>query len=131
MEGQSVGEHYPLSLQPLRGTYTVIRQGGLDLADPKLAAAAGISNNAAEMLWYDSIMKLTIHVFKDPRVGLKQVRYIESYIWIGKNKGVHISMDCLDILSTYLPLFLPLKGEVFKILSDQHKSTIVYNALPQ
>jgi hypothetical protein len=39
-------------------------------------------------------------------------------------------MDHLDILSTYLPLFPPFKGEVFKELSDRHKSTILYDALP-
>jgi hypothetical protein len=39
-------------------------------------------------------------------------------------------MDHLDILSTNLPLFPPLKGEVFKELSDRHKVTILYDALP-
>jgi hypothetical protein len=39
-------------------------------------------------------------------------------------------MDRLDILSTYLPLFPPMKGEVFKELSDNQKSTILYDALP-
>jgi hypothetical protein len=36
----------------------------------------------------------------------------------------------LDILSTYLPIFPPMKGEVLKELSDQHKATILYDALP-
>jgi hypothetical protein len=39
-------------------------------------------------------------------------------------------MDCLDILSTYLPLFPPMKGEVLKELSDRQKNTILYDALP-
>jgi hypothetical protein len=39
-------------------------------------------------------------------------------------------MDLLDILSTYLPLFPPMKGEVLKELSDRQKVTIVYDALP-
>jgi hypothetical protein len=39
-------------------------------------------------------------------------------------------MDRLDILSTYLPLFPPMKGEVMKELSDRQKSTILYDALP-
>jgi hypothetical protein len=39
-------------------------------------------------------------------------------------------MDRLDILSTYLPLFPPMKGEVLKELSDNQKATILYDALP-
>jgi hypothetical protein len=65
-----------------------------------------------EKLWYDSIIKLTIHVLKDPRVDIKQVRYMECYLWIGKSTGKKNIIDHLDILSTYLPLFLPLRGKV-------------------
>jgi hypothetical protein len=36
----------------------------------------------------------------------------------------------LDTLSTYLPLFPPIKGELLKELSDSQKSTILYDALP-
>jgi hypothetical protein len=39
-------------------------------------------------------------------------------------------MDRLDILSTYLPLFPPMKGEVLKEISDQQKDTILYDVLP-
>jgi hypothetical protein len=39
-------------------------------------------------------------------------------------------MDRLDILSTYLPLFPPMKGELLKEFSDQQKATILYDALP-
>jgi hypothetical protein len=39
-------------------------------------------------------------------------------------------MDLLDILSTYLPFFPPMKGEVLKELSDQQKATFLYDALP-
>jgi hypothetical protein len=39
-------------------------------------------------------------------------------------------MDRLEILSTYLPLFPPMKGEVLKEPSDNKKSTILYDALP-
>jgi hypothetical protein len=39
-------------------------------------------------------------------------------------------MDRLDILSTYLPLFPPMKGEVLKELSDCQKAMILYDALP-
>jgi hypothetical protein len=75
-------------------------------------------------------MKLTIHVLKDPRAGFKQVSYIERYIWICKNTGIWNFMDRLDIFSTYLPLFPPMMGEVLKELSHWHKSTILYDALP-
>jgi hypothetical protein len=47
----------------------------------------------------------------------KKYRYPEFY-------------DRLDILSTYLPLFPPMKGEVLKELNDRNKSTILYDALP-
>jgi hypothetical protein len=49
-------------------------------------------------------MKITLHVLKDPRAGFKQVRYMERYVWIGKNTSIQNFMDRLDILSTYLPL---------------------------
>jgi hypothetical protein len=39
-------------------------------------------------------------------------------------------MDPLDIPSTYLPLFPPMKGEVLKELSDHQKATVLYDALP-
>jgi hypothetical protein len=39
-------------------------------------------------------------------------------------------MDRLDILSAFLPIFLPMKGEVMKELSDNLKATILYYALP-
>jgi hypothetical protein len=75
-------------------------------------------------------MKLTIHVLKDPRAGFKQVRYMEHNIWIGKNTDIRVYMDRLDILSTYLPIFPPMKGEVIKELSDNQKANILYDALP-
>jgi hypothetical protein len=86
----------------------------MDYASPKLAEAAGLSETASEKLFYDSIMKLTVHVLKDPRAGYKQVRYMERHLFIGKNTGVRVFMDRLDILSTYLPLFPPIKGELLK-----------------
>jgi hypothetical protein len=103
----------------------------MDLASPKIAKSAGILDEAAEQLWYDSIMKLTIHVLKDPRAVFKHVRYIERFPWIGKNTVIQNFMEHLDILSTYLPLFSPMKGELLKEISDHHKSTIFYDALPQ
>jgi hypothetical protein len=59
-------------------------------------------------------MKLTIHLLKYPRAGFKQVRYMECFLWKGKNIGIKIFMDRLDILSTYLPLFPLKKGELMK-----------------
>jgi hypothetical protein len=130
LEGQSVGKKLCLALQALRGTDKALWQREMDLTIPKLAESAGLSNEAAEKLWYDSIMKLTIHVLKDPRDGFKQVRYIEQFIWIGKNTGIHNFMDYLGIFSTYLPLFPHMKGEVLKELSDRQKANILYDALP-
>jgi hypothetical protein len=101
----------------------------MDLSSPELAEAAGLSLKASEKLWYNKIMKLTIHVLKDPPAGFKQVRYMERFLWIGKNTGIRVFMDRLDILSTYLPLFPPMKGEVLKKLSDKQKATILYDAL--
>jgi hypothetical protein len=88
LEGQTVGEHFRLALQALRGTDKALWQREMDLASPKLAESAGLSLIASEKPWYDSIMKLTIHVLKDPRAGFKQVRYMERFLWIGKNTGV-------------------------------------------
>jgi hypothetical protein len=62
--------------------------------------AAGISANAAEALLYASTMKLTIHVLKDARVGLKQKCYMESHLFVGKHTGVINIMNRIDILST-------------------------------
>jgi hypothetical protein len=101
----------------------------MDLASPKLAETAGLSEEASEKLFYDSFMKLTIHVLKDPRAGFKQVRYMERHLFIGKNTGVRVFIDRLDILSTYLPLFPRIKGELLKELSDSQKATILYDAL--
>jgi hypothetical protein len=102
----------------------------MDLASPKLAESAGLSLEVPEKLWHDSIMKLTIHVLKDPQAGFKQIRYMERFLFIGKHTSIQLFMDRLNILSTYLPLFPPRKGEVLKDLSDNKKATILYDALP-
>jgi hypothetical protein len=114
LEGKTVGGHFRLALHAQRGTDKALWQREMDLASTKLAEASGLSLEASEKLWYDSIMKLTIHVLKDPRAGFKQVRYIERYLFIGKNTGIRVFIDRLDILLTYLPLFPPMKGEVLK-----------------
>jgi hypothetical protein len=99
------------------------------LASPKLAESAGLSLEASEKLWYDSIMKLTIHVLQDTHAGFKKIRYTERFLFIGKHTGIRVFMNRLDILLTYLPLFPPMKGELMKELSDNKKSTILYDAL--
>jgi hypothetical protein len=83
LEGQTVGERFRLALQALRGTDKALRQREMDLASPKLAESAGLSLEASEKLWYDSIMKLTIHLLKDPRSGFKKIRYMECFLFIG------------------------------------------------
>jgi hypothetical protein len=47
-----------LALQSLRGTKKALSQRGWDQASPQLAAAAGISPEAANSLWISSIMNL-------------------------------------------------------------------------
>jgi hypothetical protein len=119
-----------LALQALRGTSKALWQREMDLASTKLADVTGLSEAASEKLFYGSIMKLTIHVMKDPRAGFKQVRYMERQLFIGKNTGVRVFMDRLYILSTYLPLFPPMKGELIKELNNIQIATILYDALP-
>jgi hypothetical protein len=130
LDGQSVGEHFRLALHSLRGTDKALWQREMDLVSLKLAETLGLSETASEKLFYDSIMKLTIHVLKDPRDGFKQVRYMDRHLFIDKNTGVRVFMDRLNILSTYLPLFPPMKCELLKELSDIQKATIFYDALP-
>jgi hypothetical protein len=80
LEGQTVGEHFRLALQALRGTDKALWQREMKVVSPKIAESAGLSLEASEKLWYNSIMKLTIHVLKYPRAGFKQVRYMERFL---------------------------------------------------
>jgi hypothetical protein len=61
-EAKSVGEHFRLALQALQGTGMALWQREMDITSRKLAEAAGFSDEAAEQLWYSSIMKLNRHV---------------------------------------------------------------------
>jgi hypothetical protein len=88
LKGQTVGKLFRLALQALQGTDKALWQREMDLASPKLLESAGLSQEASEKLCYDIIMKLTVHVLKDTRSGLKQVRYMERFLWIGKNTGI-------------------------------------------
>jgi hypothetical protein len=74
-------------------------------------------------------MKL-IHVLKDPRAGFKTIRYVERFLFIVKHTSIQVFMHHLNTLSTYMPLFPPMKGELLKELSDNQKATILYDALP-
>jgi hypothetical protein len=130
MEGQPVSEHYQLDLQSLRGTDKALWQRELGLTGPKIAAAAGISNEAVENLWYDSIIKLTIHVLRDPTVVFKQKHYMERYLWIGKQTGITHFTDRLGIFSTYLPLFPLVRSTLMSELMDIQKVEIIYDTLP-
>jgi hypothetical protein len=47
LDGQTVGEHYRLALQALRGTDKAIGQREMDNASPKLAETAGLSESAS------------------------------------------------------------------------------------
>jgi hypothetical protein len=93
LDGQTVGEHYRLALQALKGTDKALWQQEMDYASPKLAETSGLSETASEKLFYDIIMKMTVHVLKDPRAGFKQVRYTERHLFIGKNTGVRVFTD--------------------------------------
>jgi hypothetical protein len=93
LDGHTVGEYYRLALQSLMGTYKALWQQETDLTSPKLAETAGLSETASKKLCYDSIMKLTIHILKDPRAGFKQVTYMERHLFIGKNTGLRVFMD--------------------------------------
>jgi hypothetical protein len=46
LEGKTVGEHFRLVLQALRGTDKALWQREMDLASPKLAGSAGLSLEA-------------------------------------------------------------------------------------
>jgi hypothetical protein len=48
LDRQSVGEHFRVALQALRGTDKAIWQREMDLASPKLAETAGLSEAASE-----------------------------------------------------------------------------------
>jgi hypothetical protein len=66
-------------------------------------------------------MKLTVHVLKDAHAGFEQKRYIEHNLCIEKKTGVRNFMDRINILSTYIPLFLPIRNECISKLTDPEK----------
>jgi hypothetical protein len=67
-------------------------------------------------------MALTGHVLKDPRAGFKQKHYMERNLFIVNHStggGVRAFMDLIDVLSTYLPLFLPISNVTYQELTNQ------------
>jgi hypothetical protein len=52
VDGQTVGEHYRLSLQALRGTANALWKREMDYASPKLAETAGLSETASEKNYF-------------------------------------------------------------------------------
>jgi hypothetical protein len=99
LEGQTVGGHFRLALQALQGTGKALWKREMDLVNPKLAESAGLSPEASYKIWYDSIIKLAIHVLKDPRSGFKQVRYMERFLCTGNNndKSTLRSKDIMKV----------------------------------
>jgi hypothetical protein len=87
LEGKTVGKNLRLNLHALRGTDKALWKREMDLTSLKLAESAGLPPESPYKIWYDSIIKLTIHVLKDPQTGFKQVRYMERFLWIDKNNG--------------------------------------------
>jgi hypothetical protein len=55
---------------------------------------------------------------------------MERHLFLGKHTGVRNFMDRIDILSTYLPLFPPIRSERMGELTDHEKQAIIYDALP-
>jgi hypothetical protein len=79
-------------------------------------------------------MALTVHVFKDPRAGFKQKRYMEQNLFIGNHStggGVRAFLDRIDVLSTYLPLFPPILNGTYQELANQEKQHMIFDALPK
>jgi hypothetical protein len=111
LRGQTITEKFRLALQTLRGTDAALWQREWDAASRQISEAAGIDPELQELLLRNAIMALTLHVLKDPPAVFKQKRYMERNLFIGNHStggGVRAFMDRIDVLSTYLPLFLPI-----------------------
>jgi hypothetical protein len=105
-----------------------------DAASPQIAEAAGIDTELQELLLRNAIMALTVHVFKDPRAGFKQKRYMERNLFIGNHStggGVRAFLDQIDVLSTYPPLFPPILNVTYQELTNQEKQQMLFDALPK
>jgi hypothetical protein len=45
--------------------------------------------------------------------------------------GVRAFLDRIDVLSTYLPLLLPILNVTYQELTDQEKQLMLFDALPK
>jgi hypothetical protein len=122
LRGQTITEKFRLALQTLRGTDAALWQREWDAASPQIAEAAGIDPELQELLLWNAIMALKVHVLKDPREGFKQKCYMERNLFIGNHStggGVRAFLDRIDVLSTYLPLFPPILNVTYQELTNQ------------
>jgi hypothetical protein len=59
---------------------------------------------------------------------------MERYLLIGKHStggGVRAFLDRIDVLSTYLPLFLPILNVTYQEITNQEKQLMLFDALPK
>jgi hypothetical protein len=134
IRGYTITEKFRLPLQTLRGTDAALWQREWDAAIPQIAEAARIDPELQELLLWNARMALTVHVLKDPRVGFKQKRYIERNLFIGNHSthgGVRDSLDRIDVVSTYLPLFPPIFNVTYQELTNQEKQLMLFGAPPR
>jgi hypothetical protein len=121
-------------LQTLRGTDAALWQLEWDAASPQIAEAAGIDPELQELLLWNAIVALTVHVLKDPRAGFKQKRYMELNLYIGNHStggGIRAFLDLIDVLSAYLPFFSPILNVTYQELKNQEKQLMLFDALPK
>jgi hypothetical protein len=134
LRGQTITNKFRLALQTLRGTDAALWQREWDAASPQMVEAVGIDPELQELLLQNAIMALTVHDLKDPRAGFKQKRYMEHNLFIGNHStggGVRAFLDRIDVLSTYLPLFLPILNVTYQELTNQEKQLMLFDALPK
>jgi hypothetical protein len=132
--GQTITEKFRLALQTLRGTDASLWQREWDAASPQIAEVAGIDMELQELLLWNAMMALTVHVLKDPRAGFKQKHYMERNLFIGNHStggGVRAFLDRIDVLSTYLPFFSPVLNVTYQELTNQEKQCMLFDALPK
>jgi hypothetical protein len=134
LRGHTIKETFRLALQRPRGTDAALWKREWDAASPQIAEAAGIDPELQELLLRNAIMALTVHVWKDPRAGFKQKRYMECNLFIGNHLtggGVRAFLDRIDVLSTYLPLFTPILNMTYQELTNQKEQLMLFDELPK
>jgi hypothetical protein len=134
LRGHTITEKFHLALQTLIGTDAASYQREWDAASPQIVEAAVIDLEFQELLLWNTIMALTVHVLKDPRAGFKQKRYMEQHLFIrDQSTGgeVRAFLDPIDVLSTNLPLFPPILNVTYQELTNQEKKLMLFDALPK